>query len=293
MARIAYQDINFRGKSLQVIEMANSIIAEYQAEGYDLTLRQLYYQFVARDIIPNSDREYKNLGNIVNRARLAGRIDWDAITDRTRTPRSNNHFDNPGEILDAAANTYRIDTRIDQDDYIEVWIEKDALVGVIERVCCQLDVPYLSCRGYISQSAMWESAQRILARERTGKCATVLHLGDHDPSGIDMTRDIQERLELFGTSAEVRRIALNMDQIEQYDPPPNPAKMSDTRYRGYILKYGHESWELDALHPKVISGLVTDEVDAHSNQNKIQAMTEKQQDHRERLQHLADNWELT
>jgi hypothetical protein len=84
MPIIKYKDFNFRSASLSVIELANSIIAEYQAQGYDLTLRQLYYQFVARGIIPNSDAEYKKLGSVINDGRLAGLIDWDSITDRTR-----------------------------------------------------------------------------------------------------------------------------------------------------------------------------------------------------------------
>jgi hypothetical protein len=84
-----------------------------------------------------------------------------------------------------------LDTRRNQEYYIEVWIEKDALLGILETICKKLDVPYFSCRGYVSQSSMWEAAQRFRENDREG---ILLHLGDHDPSGIDMSRDIQERL---------------------------------------------------------------------------------------------------
>ena len=90
---------------------------------------------------------------------------------------------------------------------------------------------------------------------------TILHLGDHDPSGIDMTRDNAERLaDVFGGDVELKRIALNMDQIDEYAPPPNPAKVTDSRFEQYLLMYGAESWELDALEPSVINELIVNEV---------------------------------
>ena len=126
---------NFRNSSLALIDKANEIIEDYIAEGYDLTLRQLYYQFVARDIIANRQSEYSRLGSVINDARLAGLIDWNSIIDRTRNYESLGHWDSPASILQSAANSYHIDLREDQDEYVEVWVEKDALVGVIEKAC--------------------------------------------------------------------------------------------------------------------------------------------------------------
>jgi len=158
--------------------------------------------------------------------------------------------------VDACARQFRIDKWATQPRRIEVWIEKDALVGVIEGVCTELDVPYFSCRGYTSQSEMWVGAQRLAAHWRKAKQnPLILHFGDHDPSGIDMTRDIQARLQefSFGTAGhplELRRLALNMDQVELYGPPPNPAKLTDSRCEAYMEEHGNESWELDALEPR-------------------------------------------
>ena len=284
-----YVSKNFRPTSLALIEQANEIIEEYQADDYDLTLRQLYYQFVARDIIPNRQSEYKKLGSVVNDARLAGLIDWESIVDRTRTFESLPHWNSPAEILRGAARGYRIDTREDQDEYVEVWVEKDALVGVIEKACNPLDVGYLSCRGYVSQSAMWRAAQRFREAESQYE-TTLIHLGDHDPSGIDMTRDIQDRLRMFGSSVEVIRIALNMDQVEEYGPPPNPAKTTDSRYDGYILDYGEESWELDALDPRVLVDLITEEVLIHTKKRLRQLLIERQERERAEIQKIADDW---
>ncbi|RJO60373.1 MAG: hypothetical protein C4542_09785 [Dehalococcoidia bacterium] len=257
MPLIAYIPKRFNAATRAVIEQANAICADYQAQGYDLTLRQLYYQFVRRALIPNVDTEYDRLGSIVNDARLAGELDWNYIVDRTRNVRSLSHWSNPEEIIGAVSSSYRRFKWINQRNWPEVWIEKDALVGVIAGVCEELDVPYFSCRGYVSQSEAWSAGRRFINRIRAGQRPIVLHLGDHDPSGIDMTRDIRERLSMFcGTQIAVRRLALNMDQVQQYNPPPNPAKLSDSRAMGYIAEYGNGSWELDALEPAVISDLI-------------------------------------
>lgn len=265
MPLLRYEEKNFAPKTLQVIEQANAIIATYAAAGYDLTLRQLYYQFVSRDLIPNEQSGYKRLGSIVSDARRAGLIDWNAITDRTRNLRGLSHWKDPSSIVAGAANSYRIDKWATQPYRVEVWIEKDALAGVFERVCESLDIPYFSCRGYTSDSEMWAAGMRLARYQKKNGSASqaplVLHFGDHDPSGIDMTRDIRDRLCLFsGCTIEVRRLALNMDQVEKYDPPPNPAKETDSRFAGYSEIHGDESWELDALEPTVLAAIVRDEI---------------------------------
>jgi len=287
----AYCDLNLRGKTLTNIETANSIIEEYADEGYDLTLRQLYYQFVARDIIPNSQREYKKLGTAINNGRLAGLIDWNSIVDRTRRYLVNAHWESPVDIIEDSASQYAIDTRATQSNYVEVWVEKDALVGVIGGVCDSLDVGYLSCRGFVSQSAMWRAAMRLKHKEADGKDTTILHLGDLDPSGIDMTRDIQDRLDMFGSDVVVKRIALNMDQIEEYNPPPNYAKSTDSRYTNYREIYGEDSWELDALDPRAISELIAENVLLLTESEKREALIERQEEERGSIQEVADNWE--
>lgn len=292
MPKIKYQHFNFRPKALELIDTANEIIDEYAIQGFDLTLRQLYYQFVSRNILPNTVQSYKNLGTVINDARLAGMIDWDRIVDRTRRLRTLSHWDDPSHIVDACAKQFNTDRWAGQEYRPEVWIEKDALVGVFERICQELDVPLFSCRGYTSQSEMWVAAQRMLGYRRNKQTPVVFHFGDHDPSGKDMSRDIQDRIELF-TRRELKfeRLALNMSQVEQYEPPPNPAKITDSRANTYIAEFGGESWELDALEPSVLTALVRDAITGVVDQGIMDIANEQQERHRETLALVADHFQ--
>lgn len=304
MPRICYVPKRFQGKSHDLVRKANEIIAEYQEQGFTLTLRQLYYQFVARDFIPNTLKSYGRLGSIINDARLAGLIDWNAIEDRTRNVRALPHWTDPTDIVNSCASQFNLDLWATQDYRVEVWIEKDALVGVIERVCTDWDVQYFSCRGYVSQSEMWAAAMRAVTRaagkvdgkEARRQDTIVLHLGDHDPSGIDMSRDIEDRINLFcghhgyHNTFQMRRLALNMDQVEQYTPPPNPAKITDSRFAKYQEEHGDESWELDALEPRVLDTLIRSEIESIVNVTKFDALKRQQMRHREELGKVAERW---
>lgn len=263
MPKICYVPHKFNRSTAALLDQANGIITEYGQQGFDLTLRQLYYQLVSRDIIPNAQSEYKRLGQIVSDARRAGIIDWNAIVDRTRNLRSQSHWETIADILLSCEHSFAVDKWEGQPYRVEVWVEKDALVGVIEAACAPLDVPFFACRGYNSDSEMWRAAIRFKRYDLNGQQPYVIHLGDHDPSGIDMTRDVEARLNLFEVYPTVKRIALNLDQIEQYAPPPNPAKETDSRWADYTETYQTESsWELDALDPRTIVNLITEEIEA-------------------------------
>ena len=291
MPKIKYVDRNFSAASLATIEKANEIITEYQAQGFVLTLRQLYYQFVSRALIANKVSEYKRLGSVINDARLAGLIDWSAIEDRTRNLQTLPSWSSPANIIDSAAYSFRHDLWKDQDYRIEVWIEKEALAGVFQGVCQELRVPFFCCRGYVSQSEAWGAAQRLKQWSRGGQKTIILHFGDHDPSGIDMTRDIADRMEVFGVDLEeMKRLALNFDQVEQYNPPANPAKETDSRFQSYMVKYGDESWELDALEPQVLADLVRNAVDDFRDADQWEESMEEETGEKKLLQLTSDKW---
>jgi hypothetical protein len=289
--KICYREINFRRDSLALIHQVNSIIQEYRSMGYSLSLRQVYYQLVAKNVIENKERSYKNLGNLISDARLAGLIDWSAIEDRTRNIKGNSHWQSPSHIIKSAAYSFAYDKWEEQDYHIEVWVEKDALVGVVGQICGKLDVSYFSCRGYVSQSEMWSAAQRLMQKSEGGqKTPVILHLGDHDPSGKDMSRDIEDRLEVFGVTPIFRRIALNMDQIEEYLPPPNPTKVTDTRASAYIDEFGYECWELDALRPEVMEQLILNHVTEFRDDTLYQQAVKREREAKRMLETVASNW---
>lgn len=292
MAKRKFVTKTFTKATKEIIEQANVIITEYMADGFKLTLRQLYYQFVARALLTNSQKSYNRLGSILNNARLAGEVDWSAIEDRTRNMQQLAHWDDVPDIMEAVASQFRVSPWTNQDVYIEVWIEKEALTGVIQPICQKLDVPFLACRGYLSQSEQYAAAKRFREHYDNGRSPFVLHLGDHDPSGIDMTRDNNDRLGLFtGDVVEVRRLALNMDQVKKYKPPPNPAKTTDARFASYKEIYGKKSWELDALDPRTLSNLIKDEVEELVDQDVWEETKAENAEGRANLQSAADRWD--
>jgi hypothetical protein len=249
-----FQNIKLRSESLALIEQANEIIEQYQSAGYRMTLRQLYYQFVSKNLLANTERNYKRLGSILNDGRYAGLVDWGAIEDRNRQPHKIGDFTGLESLANAALASYRLDRWKGQNYFVELWVEKAALAGVLQPLADEWHATLMVNRGYSSASAMFEAANRF--RERKGQDGIVLYLGDHDPSGEDMVRDIQSRFDLFQVTVDVRKVALTMDQIREHNPPPNPAKASDSRYDAYAAKHGIESWEVDALPPPVLEGLV-------------------------------------
>lgn len=292
--KIRYTNVNLQRGSLQLVSACNRIVDEYLEQGYKLTLRQLYYQMVARGFIPNTPQSYKRLGSVVNDARLGGYMDWEAIEDRTRNLESLPCWDSPESIIGVCARTFRYNQWDGQDNYVEIWVEKEALAGVIERSAGKWDCPWIACRGYMSQSEMWAAANRFESQAKNHKGRLViLHLGDHDPSGIDMSRDIRDRLHVFmdQNAPMVVRIALNMDQVRQYNPPPNPAKVTDSRYASYQDEYGDESWELDALTPDVLDALIEENVKQYLNMKKFKRQETRTKLSRATIQRISERWD--
>ena len=275
-----YRNTNFRPESLAKIEKMIEIVDEYQAQGLTLTARQLYYQFVSRDIIPNTQAEYRKLTTLLTDARYAGMIDWDAIEDRGRQPETPADWSSIQRLVDSALRSYRLPRWAGQGKHIELWVEKQALAGVLWPLASRFHVTLMVNKGYSSASAMYESAERIKAADETENI--VFYLGDHDPSGEDMVRDIAQRLEEFGVeNLVVSKLALTMSQVKKYQPPPNPAKVTDSRSPAYIAKYGNQSWEVDALPPDVLSRLITtafeDEID-HERMDAVKRREEQDKD---------------
>lgn len=261
-----------RASMLVKVQQANAIIVRYQAQGLKLTLRQLYYQHVTVNLITNEEKSYKNLGRLISDARLAGLIDWDAIEDRVRIPVNPPEFKSLEDLIEAAFHTFRLPRWEGQRYYAELWVEKDALSGVLRPLAREFHVTMMVNKGYSSQSAMYEAAKRFIEAEENDRETILFYLGDHDPSGEDMVRDIQDRLKMFGSEVQVRKLALIMPQIREYNPPPNPAKMSDSRASAYVEKHGAQSWEVDALPPEVLQQVIREAFETVLDHEKMNAI---------------------
>lgn len=294
--KIRYVNWNPNVSTVDLLLQAIDVVEDYSERGYVLTLRQLYYQLVARDIIPNKQEEYNRLGRIIAKARDAGYVDWEAIEDRTRQPERLSTWTSPRSIMDSAIQSYRRDKWEGQENRVFVWVEKEALAGVIEQACFDenIQAEFLSCRGYMSASTIWREGMKVADVLEEGQTPVILHLADHDPSGLDMTRDNLERLQLYAeTPAFVfKRIALNMNQIEEHNPPPNPAKQTDSRFERYYDEYGDSAWELDALDPDVLVELVQGWVTRFRDDETWQEQVAREQEEKRILREKMDELEF-
>lgn len=293
MPMIAYRKQRFNSKARDTVEKAKIIIEDLSAQGYTLTLRQLYYQMVSQNFIPNDELNYKRLGRIICDAREMGEIDWYSIEDRGRGCYLPGHTPTAEEVLKGIERQLRLNPWLDQDVYLVVGVEKAALEGVIERPATRWRAPYMSCKGYLSASEAWRTGRRFESAFQADKRVVFLHLGDHDPSGLHMTDDNRQRISMFArTPVEVNRLALHMAQVDEFKLPENPAKQTDSRYAAYTAAYETESsWELDALSPKVIDGLIHEAIKSYVDQEKWEKTLALEAERRQGLRLLGMRWE--
>lgn len=297
MPKIKFREVRLSKANKDRLDVINNIIEEYQDEGYVLTLRQLYYQLVSRDVIPNKSTEYAKLSTLLKEGRMGGIVDWDAIEDRLRKPSKPSAWDSPKDAMNALIQQYKLPRMERQKHYIEVWVEKDALSGVLKRVTEKYHIPILVNRGYSSASAMYDAYNRFdigLGDALVGGKVIILYLGDFDPSGMDMIRDIEERTLEFAKKdysnfpLVVVPIALTKAQIKQYNPPPNPAKITDPRAAAFIKEHGATSWEVDALPPNVLNQLLEDAILEYIDEETYLGVCGREEADKTRLRELKD-----
>lgn len=256
-----YQDWKPNQASRARLATIGKVLEEYAADGIVLTLRQLHYQLVSKNIIANTHREYKNLGELLSKARLAGLVDWDSIEDRVRRAVQWRSYESIQDCVRDAAEGFTLPRWADQPNYIELWCEKDALSSVLRPICSELFATFMVNRGHSSTSAMHDARERIESQrvDRIGNVRDVkiIYLGDFDPSGEDMVRDIRDRMAMFQVEdLEVIKLALNPDQVSRWKLPPNPVKASDSRTGRFKAKHGSKCYEVDAIPPKDLQKLV-------------------------------------
>lgn len=279
-------ELRLRKENAERLTTINDIINEYAEQGYKLTLRQLYYQLVSRDVVPNQQKEYAKLSTLLVKGRMAGVVDWDAIEDRIRIPFLPYWVHDIEDAVSDTISSYRLNRQKDQENYIEVWVEKDALSGVLKPITSYYHIHLMVNRGYSSCTAIHDAYKRFNYIEANEQTVNILYLGDHDPSGLDMVRDITDRLNEFGVSPDVNQIALTAKQIAKYNPPPNPAKITDPRAGWYIAEFGQVSWEVDALNPKVLNALLKKNIERLMDMELFHEQIDKEEEDKETLQEM-------
>jgi len=289
------EEVTYPSKKQMLKEVGRMILA---SSDEPMTLRQLYYRFVALDVLENKESQYNYLGEAIKEARIEGAIPWDWIEDRTRSAGAGDHdevdprdhFEKYKNYFETCPGRYNRPRWEDQDQYVEVWVEKEALAGVFESVAEDLKVVSFPNRGYTSITLLKEAADRIEeSRDPEGPAPRILYFGDFDPSGQDIERNIRDKLnDVFGVHVVVERVALTREQIDDRELPPQPAKRSDSRYEDFVEEHGDMAVELDALPPEDLRSIVRDAVDGHFDEDTRQRVLAKQERHREQISSWVD-----
>jgi len=250
---------------------------------HPMSVRQVFYQLTTQGVIEKTEKEYKHtVIRLLGEMRLNDELPFSWIADNSRWMRKPDTHSSLKAMLDITASTYRRALWIDQEDYVEIWLEKEALSGVIYSVTDRWDVPLMVTRGYPSLTFLHEAAECI---EEECRPVYLYYLGDWDPSGLDIARNVQERLEEFAFDAEIHfeRIAVTPEQVEQWSLPTRPTKQTDTRSR----RFTGASVELDAIPPNKLRELVNDCIEQHVDGEALEKTRIAEASERK----LLDNWE--
>lgn len=286
MRRITYE---------QRVEWARKVIDDLR-DYLPLTLRQFFYQMVAAPLIPNTESQYKSLSKALARARKEGLIGWGAMEDRTRPLYGSIGYDDQEEylhwLLDEAGDNYRRCLMRGQPYYIEIFVEKQALITPFTRAAEDYSLLVNMGRGYSSVTVLKKMADRLVNAEKKGYEPLVLAFSDLDPSGVDLVQNLTRQFSDFGLYLEVERVALTPEQLADYELPHDPRalKKTDSRAQKFIHAYGEYAVELDALNPPILERLVHEAVGRRLDEVLFDEEVRKQAREREEIRDRASKF---
>lgn len=266
-------------QSLELLAQVQKIIESYD---FALTLRQIYYQLVAKQIIPNEQRYYKKLSRLCVAGRNEGMLPEEGFADRMREVDKLSSWPDLNEFMNTVKRSYHKDKWQNQDSYIEIWTEKDALRNVLTEITYKHDVALMVARGQLSRTAVYEAFKRYKAK--SDKECYLYYCGDFDPSGLSIYASIRERLCNFGVSVNFVRIALTEEQIGEHQLPSDPAKQSDPNYNKFVRVYGSDMVvELDSLPPDVLRKIIEDCILQNIDEGRLAQILRKEESEKIRL----------
>lgn len=265
-------------KTIELLQVALEILDST----HPMTVRQVYYQLVARQVIKNNRSQYQAVSNLLVNARKEEVIPWQWIEDRLRRPRRVSMWSGLNDFAKTVCQAYRRDVWDTQPKHLEVWLEKDALSGIFRDALDPYGVTLNVGRGYDG----WDSIHNAAERFGAGNQVRVAYFGDFDPSGEDMVRSLRERLAFFGCDAEIVKCALTFEDVERYNLPPDFTKASDTRSAGFVARYGDVAVELDALPLQVLRERLIAQVEGHIDMAALRRVQTVEEKERKRIRAL-------
>ncbi len=282
----------------EVVKATNRVLSEYRVH---LTVRQVYYRLISPpyQLFANTATNYKSFDKVITKARERGEIDWRRIEDRARSTlggEKKDIFRSPEEYVEWLFNlsegNYDKSRWEGQPNYVEVWVEKDALSALFGSAVKAYRAVVFPSRGYSSFTKVMEALERF-PKQRS---ITILHFSDHDPSGLDMSRDIGSRLNGYSRGYQngglvVKRLALDIDQVRALGLPSNPTKKADSRARDYVAQYGDECWELDAVPPDTLSQWVREAVEREIDMTAWKVAEERAMEERDTIRRALEDCE--
>jgi hypothetical protein len=255
---------------------------EVLSETHPMTVRQVYYQLVARQVVKNEMSRYKAVSDLLVSARKEGSVPWEWIEDRLRRPRHVSMWNGLADFANAVRTSYRRNVWATQPGYVECWLEKDALSGIFEDLLTDYGVTLNVGRGFDG----WDSIHNGGQRYQREQPVTVLYFGDFDPSGEDMVRSLRARLAELGAEPEIIKCALTYDDIQHYALPPDFTKKTDSRALKFVEKWGDVSVELDALPTTVLQERLRAEVEERMDLNALERVRRVEAAERQRIVEL-------
>jgi hypothetical protein len=275
---------------LEQAEQVNDVVNDLK-KYWPLTLRQIYYRLVAAGFRGNTRSQYTDLSKLVKHMRLDNYLSWKVLEDRGRRVSRKRGWEDYQEFSEEEVEHFLEDYERcyvqDQERYVEIWCEKDALSRIFEDIAYPYCVRAVTCRGYQSVSFLADFRDRANAALSRGQTPVILYFGDLDPSGVQMfeatKQTLEDELEIRGV--EYNRVALNLSQVQEQNLPHDPeaVKLSDRRYKRYVERFGFVAVELDALDPPDLEKIIKDAIESQFDMEAIREQMEIERQERERL----------
>ena len=283
---MTYQPRLTKRRSKAEISAIKAQLYRLLAAEHPMSVRQVFYRLVSMGVVAKTESEYKNtVVRLLGEMRRAGEIKFAWIADSTRWMRKPDTYSSLENMLRYSAQSYRRAVWDNQDAYVEIWLEKDALAGVLYGETEKWDVPLMVTRGYPSISYLYSAAEAISEQDERGKTSHLYYFGDYDPSGLDIPRRVERDLREFAPGAEIEfeRVAVTPEQVEELGLATRPTKSTDSRARNFT----GESVEVDAIPPGILRQMVHDCITRHIDSSAYQVMMQAEKSEREALMSLV------